>query len=124
MNVCHVAKDDDLEATILLPPSLFDTITDRTDVGLFFALYNRTPLFPIRNRSNMDGAVAGRNTIVGSRVIAATVGPGLSFSNLHPRVEITLGIRLEGDNVSLTFILHVQTYFFELNIFILGVTWF
>ena len=74
------------DAAISLPASLFQTITDREDVGIFFALYNVSTLFPVnggRNRSEPRREV-------GSRVLAATVGPGLNFPNLIDNVTIVL----------------------------------
>lgn len=75
-------------ASIMLPPSLFANIS-RVNVGLFFALYRTSVLFPVRN---MTGVVDGRNTIVGSSIIAATVGPGLFFENLAEPVVVNLTI--------------------------------
>ena len=75
------------DAAISLPASLFRTITDREDVGIFFALYNSSALFPVNGGINHN---ASRQTEVGSRVLAATVGPGLNFPNLAENVTIVL----------------------------------
>ncbi len=75
------------DAAISLPASLFQTITDREDVGIFFALYNSSTLFPVDGGRNRN---ASRRTEVGSRVLAATVGPGLDFPNLVDNVTIVL----------------------------------
>ena len=85
----------DQVASISLPSSVFDNISGRTEVGVFFALYRKSTLFPIRAREHTTGAVAGRATIVGSSIIAATVGPGLSFSNLQSPVMINLSVPTE-----------------------------
>ena len=75
------------DAAISLPASLFQTITDREDVGIFFALYNTSTLFPVNGGINRN---ASRRREVGSRVLAATVGPGLNFPNLAENVTIVL----------------------------------
>lgn len=73
------------EAAISLPASLFQTITDREDVGIFFAVYNTSTLLPVDGGVNRN---APRRTEVGSYILAAIVGPGLDFSNLMDDVTI------------------------------------
>ena len=75
------------DAAISLPASLFQNITDRKDVGIFFALYNTSSLFPINRGRNRGDP---RRTEVGSRVLAATVGPDLNFQNLTENITIVL----------------------------------
>jgi hypothetical protein len=75
------------DAAISLPASLFQTITDREDVGISFALYNSSTLFPVDGGRNRN---ALRRREVGSRVLAATVGPGLNFQNLTENITIVL----------------------------------
>ena len=75
------------DAAISLPASLFESITDREDVGIFFALYDTPILFPVNRGSSRDES---RRTEVGSRVLAATVGPDLNFQNLTENVTIVL----------------------------------
>ena len=75
------------DAAISLPASLFQTIDGREDVGIFFALYNTSTLFPVSGGINRN---ALRRREVGSRVLAATVGPGLNFPNLEDNVTIVL----------------------------------
>ena len=75
------------DAAISLPASLFESITDREDVGIFFAFYDTPTLFPVNGGSNRDEP---RQTEVGSRVLAATVGPGLNFLSLLDNVTIVL----------------------------------
>ena len=75
------------DAAISLNASLID---ERDNVGIFFALYDTPILFPIdRGNSiiNTDGSI---QTKVGSRVLAATVGPGLNFQNLDDPVIVVL----------------------------------
>ena len=84
------------DAAISLPASLFQTITDREDVGIFFALYNSSTLFPVDGGKNRNES---RRREVGSRVLAATVGPGLDFQNLMENVTIVL--RLTTNYVSI-----------------------
>ena len=69
-----------LTAAVYLPASLFQSITNRTVVGMFFAVYSTGTLFPTKNAT----------TDVGSPVLGVTVGPGLNFSNLTEPVSILL----------------------------------
>ena len=92
-------------ASIALPSSVFASISDRTQVGQFAGLYKQSILFPVHAWENTMGAVAGRTTIVASPIIAANVGPGLSFNNLEPQVTISLSIPTEiNGSVSILFI--------------------
>ena len=75
------------DAAISLPASLFQSITDREDVGIFFALYNESTLFPVKGERNRSII---RRPEVGSRVLAATVGPDLNFENLEDNVTVVL----------------------------------
>ena len=68
------------DASIDLPPSLFDEITNRSVVGLFYALHVEPTLFPV-------GAVD--KTVI-SPVLATTVGPNIKFENLQDNVTISL----------------------------------
>ena len=81
-------------AAISLPASLFGSISDREDVGIFFALYDSPILFPVDRGNN-----PARQTQVGSYVLAATVGPGLDFQKLADNVTVVF--RLITDNVRL-----------------------
>ena len=75
------------DATISIPASLFQMITDRTNVGVFFAFYDTPTLFPVGGGSNVNSD-APRQIEVGSHVIATTVGPGLNFQNLVEPITI------------------------------------
>ena len=75
----------DQTAAISLPASLFQTITNEEDIGIFFALYNASILLPVNGGSSRN---APRRTEVGSHILAAIVGPGLNFSNLLENVTI------------------------------------
>jgi len=85
-------------AAVFLPASLFQLITDHIDVGILFAVYNTGVLFPIEN--DME-TIAERNssirTVVGSPVLAATVGPGLNFVELAEPVRVLLRLNEEVD---------------------------
>ena len=83
------------DAAISLPNSLFQMISDRTNVGVFFALYDTPTLFPVDGGSNINSD-ATRQTEVGSRVLAATVGPGINFQNLDDPVVIVLRLIPDG----------------------------
>ena len=87
------------DAAISLPASLFGRINDRLNVGVFFAYYETTILFPVAGES--DGSSLPRfTTVVGSDIIAATVGPGLSFQNLDEPVIILLRLQVAEGSVS------------------------
>ena len=97
-------EDGNFETSIMLPPSLFSNISDRDGVGVFFALYRETNLFPIREIESTADAVV--NTTVGSFIASVTVGPGLVFRNLDPPLEINLVISEMNDSVSRTSIFY------------------
>ena len=68
-------------------------ITDRglDNIGSFFAVYDTGVLFPITNATEIDQETnATVTTVVGSPVLAATVGLQLSFSELKEPVSILL----------------------------------
>ena len=76
-------------AAVFLPPSLFQSID--TSVGIVFAVYNTGALFPITNATQQDqGKNASITTVVGSPVLAVTIGSGLNFNNLTEPVRILL----------------------------------
>ena len=80
------------DAAIGLPASLFQQINDRLIVGLFFAHYDVPTLFPVAGES--DGSALPRQTVVGSDIIAATVGPGLNLQNLIEPVVVLLRLQV------------------------------
>ena len=67
-------------AAAFLPPSLFHSIIDRglDNIGSFYAVYDTGALFQITNAT----------TIVGSPVLAASVGLRLRFNELEEPVRI------------------------------------
>ena len=78
-------------AAAFLPASLFQSITNRTSVGIVFVVYDTGALFPITNATEqVQGTNASITTVVGSPVLGVTVGPGLNFSNLTEPVRILL----------------------------------
>ena len=91
-------------AAISLPASLFETITDRENVGLFFALYDTSILFPVNGESNISKDTP-RQSEVGSRIVATTVGPDLHFENLKETVTIILRLT---NNVRFFYILDLS----------------
>ena len=80
-------------AAIRLPASLFEMITDRDNVSVFFALYDTPVLFPVNggNSISSDGSV---QTEVGSGILAATVGPDINFQNLAEPITIVLRLQV------------------------------
>lgn len=105
----EVAVTNNRRASITLPRSLFTSISGITQVGVFFAEYRRSTVFPVREK-NMIGAVAGRTTEVGSTIIAATVGRGRIFRNLETPVEVNLRISSQIGRVSSIFVLFLHSF--------------
>ena len=81
----------DETAAVFLPAPLFQSITNRTNVGIFFNVYDTGVLFPIPKETN-----ASTTTVVGSPVLAATVGSGLNFNGLAEPVTIMLRLNQLG----------------------------
>ena len=78
-------------AAVFLPASLFQLITNLDNIGNFFAVYETGALFPIRNATKINQETNDSvTTVVGSPVLAATVGPRLNFSGLDEPVRILL----------------------------------
>lgn len=108
-------------AAIALPPSLFTNINNRSQEGIFFALYTQSTLFPIQVTENTTGAVASRSTVVGSTIIAATVGSGLSFNNLEPPVEINLRISTTNESVRPTLLFSFYIIMYPENVLAISI---
>ena len=87
-----------IDAAISLPSSLFELIDDRTNVGVFVAFYTMSTLFPV------DGgtSAAPRQTIVGSHVLATTVGLGMTFQNLDEPITVVLRLQVPEGMVNTT----------------------
>ena len=78
-------------AAAILPASLFQLITNQDSVAIFFAVYDTGVLFPITNaRELVQRTNASITTVVGSPVLAVSVGPGLNFNGLVEPVRISL----------------------------------
>ena len=78
-------------AAAFLPASLFQLITNQDSVAIFFAVYDTGVLFPITNGTELvQRTNASVTTVVGSPVLAASVGPGLNFNGLVEPVRILL----------------------------------
>jgi len=85
-------------AAAFLPASLFQLISNHVDVGIFFAVYNTGVLFPIMNNTQpIPETNSSIRTVVGSPVLAATVGPGLNFVELPEPVRVLLRLNEEVD---------------------------
>ena len=78
-------------ATAFLPPSLFQLITDYSEVGTTFIVYDTGVLFPITSR--IDRTNSSVRTVIGSPVLGILVGLGLTFSGLVDPVRITLQLQ-------------------------------
>ena len=89
-------------AAVFLPGPLFQSITNRTNVGIFFNVYDTGVLFPITKETN-----ASTTTVVGSPVLAATVGFGQNFNGLAEPVTILLQLnQLEVSDINGGFVPH------------------
>ena len=78
-------------AATFLPASLFQSITNRTSVGMVFVVYDSGALFPITNATEqVQGTNASITTIVGAPILSATVGSKQNFSNLTEPVRVLL----------------------------------
>ena len=86
----------ELDAAVSLPSTLFERIDDRDTIGVFVALYDTPILFPVGRESNSSS----KQRIVGSQILAATVGPGFNFQNLIEPVTILLRLQLAEGTVS------------------------
>ena len=86
----------ELDAAVSLPATLFERIDDRDTIGVFVALYDTPVLFPVGGESNSSS----KRRIVGSQILAATVGPGFNFQNLIEPVTILLRLQLAEGMVS------------------------
>ena len=86
VNVTTTTLQEDQDASISLPPSLFAELENATEVGVGFTFYETAALFPLPEGSPS-------NLTIGSSVIGALVG-GQSFSNLRDPVTIFLRLTL------------------------------
>ena len=82
VNVTTTTLQEDQDASISLPPSLFAELGNATEVGVGFTFYETAALFPLPEASPS-------NLTIGSSVIGALVG-GQSFSDLQDPVVIFL----------------------------------
>ena len=86
VNVTTTTLQEDQDASIFLPPSLFEELGNAAEVGVGFTFYETAALFPLPEGSPS-------NLTIGSSVIGALVG-GQSFSNLSDPVTIFLRLTL------------------------------
>lgn len=86
-----------LNAAVGLPASLFKQIKDRPDIGVFFAFYESPSLFPVAGGTNSSSSP--RRNVVGSQVLAATVGSGINFRNLSETVTILFRLQVPEGSV-------------------------
>ena len=86
VNVTTTTLQEDQDASISLPPSLFEELGNATEVGVGFTFYETAALFPLPEGSPS-------NLTIGSSVIGALVD-GQSFSNLRDPVTIFLRLTL------------------------------
>ena len=78
-------------AAAFLPAFLFQSITDFDNIGSFYIVYDTGVLFPITNATELvQETNATVTTVVGSPVLAVSIGLQLSFSGLAEPVRILL----------------------------------
>ena len=87
------------KAAIGLPASLFKRIDDQANVGAFFVFYETPILFPVGGELT-DRSSLSRKNVVGSHVLAATVGPGINFLSLDEPITIVLRLQVTERGVS------------------------
>ena len=86
LNVCETAA-------VFLPASLFQLVTNN-NVGISYTVYDTGALFPIKNATEILWETnASVTTVVGTPVLAVTVGPGLNFNGLVDPVRILLRLK-------------------------------
>ena len=88
-----------LNVAVGLPASLFQRIGNRTNIGIFFAFYESSSLFPVHG-GTVNISQSPRVTVVGSQVLAATVGSGINFQNLTEAVTIVFRLQVPDGVVS------------------------
>ena len=105
--------NEDETAAAFLPASLFGSIKDGTNIGMFFAVYDTAVLFPITNATEIiQGTNTSVTTVLGSPVLAATTGVGLKFSGLKEPVRILLQLN-EMDVSDKEHVQEVHGYLFQ-----------
>ena len=85
-----------LDAAISLPPSLFQRINNHDTVGIFFAFYKISSLFPVSGEVVNTSSVRRKT----SHIIAATVGPDIYLKKLDEPVIILLRLPVNESSVS------------------------
>ncbi len=81
-----------------LPASLFEQIDDHSNIGVFFAFYELSSLFPVAGESNSSSSPMRK--VVISQILAATVGSGIDFQNLTNAVTISFRLQVPRADVS------------------------
>ena len=89
-----------LNTAVRLSASLFQQIDDRPNVGIFFALYESSSLFPVGGETVNNISASPIMTVVGSQVLAATVGSGINFQNLSEAITIVFRLQVPDGSVS------------------------
>ncbi len=90
--------------TISVPGTVFERINDTNSTGLVFTLYEEPTLFPVRNSTNNSAT----RTVVGSRIIAATIAErNTSFEDLSEPVVILLPLEIS-EEVSVASNMHAS----------------
>lgn len=87
-----------LNGAVDLPASLFERIDDSPNIGIFFAFYESPSLFPVGRDTDIPSSPI--QNVVGSQVLAATVGSDINLQNLSEAVTIVLRLQVPKGSVS------------------------
>lgn len=98
----HGELSSQFNGAVGLPASLFERIDDRPNIGIFFAFYESPSLFPVGG--DTDTPSSPTRNMVGSQVLAATVGSGINFQNISEAVTIVFRLQVPRGSVSLLII--------------------
>ena len=82
-----------LDAAVILPNSLFVTVSSRASSSLVFARYNESTLFPVDGGASMNSS-APRQRVVGTDILAATV-VGEAFTHLDKDMNVIVIFQLK-----------------------------
>ena len=83
----------DQDAAISLPASLFERVNDQENVGVFFAFYETSTLFPVGRENAVSDNNTARQTQVGSQIVAATVDSSKELTDLENPVTIVFRLQ-------------------------------
>jgi len=92
-NISYLDFNFEVDALVFLPPSIFRRFSSRTAVGVAFAVYKESTLFPLREAENGKKSNSTTKSVVASPVVASTVATSRKLVGLDPPVEIRLTLK-------------------------------